>query len=324
MKIPTINDMYRARKVVYQHLSPTPLYYNRPLSEETGAEIYIKFENHQPIGAFKVRGGLVRISHLSGDEKSRGVATASTGNHGQSVAFAARAFRVRAIIYAPEGNNPDKTRAMKNLGAEVIETGKDFDEARLACEERARAENLVYIHPANEPYLLHGVGTIGLEIFERLPDIDVLINPVGGGSSCCANAIALKSLNPKISVFAVQAEKAPAVYNSYKAGKMLSHPSADTFADGLATRVPFEYTFHIMQKMIDDVALVSEEEMEKAIVKLFDTTHTVAEGAGAASTAAALKLSDRIRGKTVVLLLSGGNLTRAKLAEILTKWKDIH
>lgn len=323
MKEPTIGDIYEARNIVYKYLKPTPLYYNKQFSDEIGADIYIKFENHQPIGVFKVRGGLVRISHLSGEEKSRGVTTASTGNHGQSIAYAARTFGVKAIIYAPEGSNPDKTMAMKNLGAEVVLTGKDFDEAREACEKRAVQDKLVLVHPANEPHLLHGVGTIGLEIFEALPDIDMFICPVGGGSSCCSNAITLKSLNPKIQVIAVQAEKAPAVYKSYKAKKLLTHPFADTFADGLATRVAFEYTFNIMQKMIDDVVLVSEEDMERAIVRLLDTTHNLAEGAGAASTAAAFRYADRLRGKKVVLLLSGGNLTREKLSEILNKWGTV-
>jgi len=321
MKDPTLNNIFNARHIVYRYLRPTPLHYNKTFSDELDAEIYIKFENHQPLGAFKARGGLVRISHLTPEEKKCGVTTASTGNHGQSVAFAARAYGVKAIIYTPEKNNPDKTRAMKNLGAEVIETGIDFDEARLVCEKRAREENLVFIHPANEPYLLHGVGTIGLEIFEDLPDVDILINPVGGGSSCCSNAIALKSLNPKIQVIAVQSEQAPAVYKSYKAKKMTEHPSANTFADGLATRVPFEFTFELMQKWIDDVVLVSEDELEQSIVRLFDATHNIAEGAGAASTAAAFKFPDRIRRKKVVLLLSGGNLTRSKLIQILQKWE---
>ncbi|MCP4723691.1 MAG: pyridoxal-phosphate dependent enzyme, partial [bacterium] len=167
---------------------------------------------------------------------------------------------------------------------------------------------------------LAGVGTMGIEMFDNLPAIDILINPVGGGSSICSNGIALKSLNPKVKIIGVQAENAPAIYNSLNAGKMIPHDSADTFADGLATRVPFEYTFGILQDILDEMVLVSEEEMEKAIIKIFDTTHNIAEGAGAASTAAALKFTDKIRGKKVVLLLSGGNLTRMKFHEILNKW----
>lgn len=321
MQIPVLSDFYKARNIVYRFLKPTPLFYNKQFSDEIGANIYIKFENHQPINVFKIRGGLVKISHLSEKEKATGVITSSTGNHGQSIAYAARAFGIKSIIYAPEGNNPDKTKSMQNLGAEVVLTGKDFDEARVACEERAGKDGLVLVHSANEPYLLHGVGTIGLEIFEDLPDIDLLISPVGGGSSCCSNAVALKSLNPKIKVIAVQAENAPAVHKSYHAGKILTHPSANTFADGLATRVPFEYPFRIMQEFIDDVVLVSESDLEQAIVRLFDSTHNIAEGAGAASTAAAFKYSDMLKGKTVVLLLSGGNITREKFCEILNKWK---
>ena len=321
MKLPVLSDFYNARNIVYRYLKPTPLFFNKQFSDEIGAKIYIKFENHQPINVFKVRGGLVKISHLTEKEKATGVITPSTGNHGQSIAFAARTFGVKSIIYAPENNNPDKTKSMQNLGAEVVLIGKDFDEAREACEERAVKDGLVLVHPANEPYLLHGVGTLGLEIFEDLPEIDLLISPVGGGSSCCSNAIVLKSLNPKIKVIAVQAENAPAVYNSYHAGKMLAHPSANTFADGLATRVPFEFPFKIMQNVIDDVVLVSENELEQAIVRLFDSTHNIAEGAGAASTAAAFRYADMLRGKTVVLLLSGGNITREKFCEILNKWE---
>ncbi|MCP4728201.1 MAG: threonine/serine dehydratase [bacterium] len=320
MKKITIQDIYRARPVVYKYLKPTPLFYNSQLSKETGAEIYIKYENHQPVGAFKVRGGLVRLSHLSEEEKNAGVCTASTGNHGQSIAFAARAYGIKARIFAPENNNPDKTRAMKDLGAEVVLEGSDFDEARMICEEYSSKTGAVHIHVANEPHLLAGVGTMGIEMFDSLPDIDILINPVGGGSSICSNGIALKSLNPKVKIIGVQAENAPAIYNSLNAGKMTPHDSADTFADGLATRVPFEYTFGILQDILDEMVLVSEEEMEKAIIRIFDTTHNIAEGAGAASTAAALKIADKIRGKKVVLLLSGGNLTRVKFHEILNKW----
>jgi threonine dehydratase len=320
MKKITIQDIYRARPLVYKYLKPTPLFYNKQLSEETGAEIYIKHENYQPVGAFKVRGGLVRLSHLSETEKNSGVCTASTGNHGQSIAFSAKAYGIKTRIFAPENNNPDKTKAMKALGAEVNLEGADFDEARMICEEYSKKSGAVLIHVANEPYLLAGVGTMGLEIFDSLPDIDYLINPVGGGSSVCSNGIALKSLNPKVKIIGVQAEKAPAIYNSLKAGKITPHDSADTFAEGLATRVPFEYTFGILQDILDEMVLVSEDEMEKAIIKIYDTTHSIAEGAGAASTAAAMKITEKIKGKKVVLLLSGGNLTRTKFHEILNKW----
>jgi len=320
--IPTIMDILTARKIVTRHLLKTPLFYNPYLSKLTGADIYIKFENHQPIGVFKIRGGLNRLHHMTEEEKKRGVITPSTGNHGQSIAYAARTYGVKATILGPENNNPEKTQAMKNLGAEVILYGKDFDEAREYAANKAKEDSLTHIHVANEPHLISGVGTIGLEIIEDLPDVDILINPLGGGSSLCGNTIALKTFNPKIETIGVQAEKAPAIYKSWKAGKMMEEPSADTFADGLATRVPFELTFQIIQQMVNDIILVGEEEMERAILLLFKTTRNLAEGAGAASTAAALKLKDRIRGKKVVLLLSGGNLEFSKFKQIIDKWKD--
>ncbi len=320
MKRITIRDIFEAKETVYRFLKPTPLFYNKQLSEKTGAEIYIKFENHQPVGAFKVRGGLVKLCRLTAQKKEAGVCTASTGNHGQSIAFASRAFGVKARIFAPANSNPDKTRAMRDLGADVVLKGKDFDEARLICEKYSANTGAVHIHVANEPDLLSGVGTIGLEIFESLPDVDILINPVGGGSSACSTGLALKTLNPKVEVIGVQAEKAPAIYNSLKAGRIIEHESADTFAGGLATRIPFEYTFGILKDILDDMVLVSEDEMEKAIISLFDTTHNIAEGAGAASTAAAIKYPEKIKGKKVVLLLTGGNLTRVKFHEILNKW----
>ncbi len=320
MNIITLQDIIQAKKTVYRFLASTPLFYNKQISEETEAKVYIKFENHQPVRAFKIRGGLVKINSLSNSQKAKGVCTASTGNHGQSIAYASKQFGVNAKVFAPVGNNPDKTRAMQNLGADIVLSGKDFDEAREACEQYSQKTGAVYIHSANEPALLAGVGTIGLEIFDTLPELDVYINPVGGGSSICGTGIALKSLNPAIKVYGVQAENAPAVYNSFKERKMLPYPSADTFADGLATRVPFEYTFGIMQDLVDDMFLVSEEEMEKAILKIFDTTHTIAEGAGAAATAVLYKHKNIFKGKNVVLLLSGGNLTNSKLKEILNKW----
>jgi len=321
-KIPTIKDILEARNIVSRYLLKTPLYYSQAISKLTGAEIYIKFENHQPIGVFKIRGGLVRLHHMNEEEKKRGVITPSTGNHGQSIAYAARTFGVKAVILGPENNNPVKTESMRNLGADVILYGKDFDEAREYAFTKSKEDAMTFIHVANEPHLIAGVGTIGLEIIEDLPDIDIMINPLGGGSSLCGNTIALKTFNPDIITIGVQAEKAPAIYKSWKAGKIMEEPSADTFADGLATRVPFELTFKIIQQMVDDIVLVSEEEMERAILILFKTTRNLAEGAGAASTAAALKLKDRIKGKKVVLLLSGGNLEFSKFTKIIEKWKN--
>jgi len=312
----TINDVYKARRVVSKYLPRTPLIRSSTLSKRLGFDAYVKCENLQPIGAFKVRGGLNLISKLSEEEKLKGVITASTGNHGQSVAYAASLFGVKAIIGMPKESNPLKVEAMKNLGAIVEFHGLDFDEARLWVEEEAKKKGYRYIHSANEPLLIAGVGTLYLEIMEDLPDVEAIIVPIGGGSGASAACIVAKSINPDVKVFGVQAEKAPAVYLSWKNKKMVETKSAETFAEGLATRVPFKLTLNIINNLIDDFILVSEDEMKRAILTLLETTHQLAEGAGAASTAAAFKIKDRLKGKKVALVLTGGNLTLPTLKSI--------
>jgi len=311
-----IHDVYEARRVVSKYLPRTPLIRSSTLSKRLGFEAYVKCENLQPIGAFKVRGGLNLISKLSEEEKLKGVITASTGNHGQSIAHAASLFGVKAIIGMPKESNPLKVEAMKDLGALVEFHGLDFDEARLWVEEEAKKKGYRYIHSANEPLLIVGVGTLYLEIMEDLPDVEVIIVPIGGGSGASAACIVAKSINPDVKIFGVQAEKAPAVYLSWKNKKMVETKSAETFAEGLATRVPFKLTLNIINKLIDDIILVSEEQMKRAILTLLETTHQLAEGAGAASTAAAFKIRDRLHGKKVALVLTGGNLTLPTLKSI--------
>jgi len=254
---------------------------------------------------------------LSEEDKSRGVITASTGNHGQSVAYAASLFDVKAIIGMPRESNPLKVEAMKDLGAIVKFHGSDFDEARLWVEEEAKKKGYRYIHPANEPLLIAGIGTLYLEIMEDLPDIKVLITPIGGGSGASAACIVAKSINPDVKVLGVQAEKAPAVYLSWKNKKMVETKSAETFAEGIATRVPFKLTLNFINNLIDNIILVSEEEMKRAILTLLEATHQLSEGAGAASTAAAFKIRDKLQGKKVALVLTGGNLTLQTLKKIL-------
>ena len=313
----TLRDVYEARRVVSRYLPRTPLVRSMALSKRLGFEAYVKCENVLPTGAFKVRGGLNLISRLSEEERLRGVITASTGNHGQSIAYSASLFGVKAIIGMPENSNPLKVEAMRNLGATVEFHGSDFDEARLWVEKEAQRKGYRYIHSANEPLLIAGVGTLYLEVMEEIPDIDVIIVPIGGGSGAAAACIVAKSINPRVKIIGVQAEKAPAVYLSWKNKKAIETKSAETFAEGLATRVPFKLTLSIINKLIDDIVLVSEEEMKKAILTLLETTHQLAEGAGAASTAAAFKLKERLRGKKVALILTGGNLTLQTLKSIV-------
>jgi threonine dehydratase len=316
---PTFADMLRARRIVSRYLPRTPLLPLLSLSKLLGFPLHIKFENHQPIGAFKVRGGVNLLSALGASERARGVITASTGNHGQSIAYAARTFGVRSIIVMPEESNPDKVESMANLGAEIVFFGRDFEDARLRAERMARDQGMYYVHPANEPLLIAGVGTIGLEIFEDLPDVQTIIVPIGAGSGVCGTSIVAKSINPHVRVIGVQAEKAPSVYRSWKERRMVDTPSCDTFAEGLATRTAFELPMSIMRDLVDDIVLVSEDELKDAIVLLLEKVHTIAEGAGAASTAAAVKLKDRLEGQTVACVLSGGNLPLSTLQRILAE-----
>jgi threonine dehydratase len=314
---PTFADILRARRIVNRFLPRTPLLPSLSLSKRLGFQLYLKFENHQPIGAFKVRGGLNFVSSLGAGERARGVITASTGNHGQSIAYAARTFGVRAVIVMPEESNPDKIESMVNLGAEIVFFGQDFEDARLKAEQMARDQGMRYVHPANEPLLIAGVGTYGLEIVEDLPEVQTIIIPIGAGSGICGTSIVAKSIHPQIRVIGVQAEKAPSVYLSWKEQRMVDTPSCDTFAEGLATRTAFELPLSIMRELVDDIVLVSEDELKHAIVLLLEKAHTIVEGAGAASMAAAVKLKHHLQGQTVVCVLSGGNLPLSTLQRII-------
>jgi len=313
---PSIADVLRARQVVAKFLPHTPLYCYPRLSELLGCTAYVKHENHQPVGAFKVRGGIYLMSRLSEDERGRGVIAASTGNHGQSVAYAARLFDVSAIIAVPENANLDKVAAIKALGAQVLFHGPDFDAAREHVEQLAREKGYRYVHSGNDPDLIAGVGTYALEILEDLPDIDVIIVPVGGGSGAAGVCIVIKTLKPQAEVIAVQAAAAPAAYKSWKAKKLVED-RMETFAEGLATRTAFALPQRILWDHLDDFVLVNEQEIRRAILLLLPYTHSLAEGAGAAPLAAALKLRERLRGRNVVLVLSGGNLGLETLREVL-------
>jgi threonine dehydratase len=313
----SLKDVYDAQKMVSKYLPKTPLIPSLGLSKRLGCEAFVKCENTLPTGAFKVRGGINLMANLTEQEKRRGVIAASTGNHAQSIAYAASLFGVKAIVGMPVGANPDKVQATRSFGAKVEMHGKDYDEARRWVEKETKRKGYRYIHSANEPLLIAGVGTLYLEIMQELPDVDVIIVPIGGGSGAAAACIVAKTLNPNVKVIGVQAEKAPAVYLSWKSGKLSETKAADTFAEGLATRIAFKMTFGIICRMIDDVVLVSEEEIKRAILTLLETTHQLAEGAGAASTAVAFKLREQLEGKKVALALTGGNLTLKNLHAIL-------
>ena len=313
----SLDDVYQAQETISKFLERTPLLHPLSLSRILDCQAYLKLENTLPTGAFKVRGGINLIANLSETEKRRGVIAASTGNHAQSIAYAAQLFGVKAVIGMPEGANPVKVEATRGFGATVELHGKDYDEAREWVEAEARRKGYRYVHSANEPLLIAGVGTLYLEIMQQQPGIDVVIVPIGGGSGAAAACIVAKTLNPNIKVVGVQAEKAPAVYRSWKTGRLSRTRFANTFAEGLATRFAFKMTFDILHSMIDEIVLVSEEEIKLAIVTLLETTHQLAEGAGAASTAAAFKLKEELHDKRVALTLTGGNLAMTMLMAIL-------
>ena len=313
----TFADILSARRAISPYVSRTPLRHYPSLSDALGAEVYLKHENYQVTGAFKVRGGINLVSRLSEEDKARGIICASTGNHGQSIAYAGRLFGVRAIIVVPEGANPGKVEAMRDFGAEVIFHGADFDESREHVERLCAEFGYRYIHSGNEPDLIAGVGTYAVEIIEDLPDVEVIFVPVGGGSGACGTAIAAKTINPAIQVIAVGAAKAPAAYLSWKSGELVE-ASMETAAEGLATRTAFEMPQSIMRDMLDDFLQVSEEEIQNAILMLLEKARTLAEGAGAASLAGALQIKDQVRGKKVAVVISGGNLAMHQLRSALT------
>lgn len=320
MTAPTLHDIYEARPRVYCAIRPTPLLRHPLLDQETGLRIYVKHENHNPTGAFKVRGGLNLIASLPENER-RGVMTATTGNHGQSIASACLRQQVPCTIVTPVGNNPEKNAAMRALGAEVIEFGRDYDEAREYVEREHRARRLRYVHSGNEPLLIAGVGTYALEIFEELPDLDVVIVPIGGGSGASGCAIVRTALGSRAKVIGVQAERADAFTRSWRGSKTGSPrvvgDQADTLAEGMATRVTFDLPFGILERELDDVVTLTEAELAEGIQLALRTTHNLAEGAGAASLIAARKLAPQLEGKTVVCIMSGGNIDRATLKNAL-------
>ena len=313
---PTFADVLAARRRIRPYLAPTPLHRYPALDELVGTETWVKHENHQPICAFKVRGGINLVSQLTEDERRRGVITASTGNHGQSIAYAARLFGVRAIICVPEGANPVKVASIRGLGAEILVYGTDFDDAREHAASLAQQHGYRYIHSGNEPLLIAGVATQALEILEEQPDIDMIIVPVGGGSGAAGTCIAAKTVSANVQVIGVQSAEAPAAYRSWSARRLVEDRMG-TIAEGLATRTAFELPQRILWEKLDDFVLVPDSEIRKAVRLMIETTRNLTEPAGAAPLAAALQLRGRLTGKRVALILSGGNITVAQLRDLL-------
>ena len=317
MTPPSAADLDAARPRVYAHLKPTPLMRHPLLGEWLGCEAWVKHENHNPTGAFKIRGGLNLVAQLSADERRRGVISASTGNHGQSMAFASRMHGVRCRILVPCGNNPDKNAAMRAYGAEVVEYGRDYDEARLKVEELAASEGWRYVHSANEPHLIAGVGTYALEMFETVSDLDYLFVPIGGGSGAAGCCIVRGAVASRTKVVGVQASGADTFTRSWRGPTRVTSDRVNTLAEGMATRVTFDLTFAILKEMLDDIVVLDEAELEEGVRAALRYTHNLAEGSGAAPLAAAKKYEGKLAGKKIGCVMSGGNIDMRTLARCM-------
>jgi len=312
----SLNDAIRARTIVSQVLKPTQLIRYEGLSQALSADIFVKHENHHPTGTFKIRGGVNLMHHVQ-HQKIPGVITFSTGNHGISVATAAKWFGREAVVVVPEHNNPAKNRKILETGAELIEAGKTFEEASRTVEQICQQRALYYVHPADEPHLINGVGTEFLEIIEDLPDIDIIIVPLGAGSEAAAAITVLKTIRPTIEVIAVQAKNSPAAYNSWKTKSMTTAENT-TFAGGFATGKAYQTTFNIYSHGVDDFLLLSEEEIYESIGIAYYYTRNLVEGAGSSTLMAAWKLKERIQGKKVVLQMSGCNASVEEVEKAMT------
>lgn len=317
MKLPTLGQIEAAGETVYAALPPTPQYAWPLLAERAGCELWVKHENHTPTGAFKVRGGLVYMADLAARAPDvPGVITATRGNHGQSVAFAASRHGIRAVVCVPEGNSVEKNAAMRAFGAELVVHGQDFQEAREHAEALSAAQGL-HMLPSYEERLIRGVATYPLELFRAVPDLDTVYVPIGLGSGISATIAARDALDLKTEVVGVVAEGAPAYKLSFEAGRPVSTNQAVTLADGMACRVPEPEAVDVVLKGAARIVALSESEIAGAMRALYTDTHNVAEGAGAAALAACLQERARNRGKKVGVMLCGGNVDATVFREVL-------
>jgi threonine dehydratase len=311
-----LGQLERAQEIVAAAMPPTPAHAWPLLSERLGATIVVKHENHTPTGAFKVRGGLVYVDRLKRDRPhTAGLISATRGNHGQSLAFAASRYRIPVTIYVPHGNSTEKNRAMRAFGAHLVEYGEDYQSAREEAERRARLDGLEMV-PSFHPDLVMGVATYALELLRKAPDLDVLYVPIGAGSGICGCILARDLLGLRTEIVGVQSTEAPSYALSFAAGTVVTTNSSNTLADGMATRVPDADALAIIRKGASHIVQVTDDEVAGAIRAYWTDTHNLAEGAGAAALAAALQEKAKIRGKRVGLILTGGNID----FDLFTRW----
>jgi len=317
----TFGDVLETRERLRPHLAPTPLRSYPGLDEAVGAGIHVlvKHENFQPTGAFKVRNALSALAALEPEARGRGVVAATRGNHGLGVAWAGRRLGIPVTVCVPRGNNPEKNAAVRALGARLVEEGRDYDESVAVAEHLVRDEGLRLVHSTNDPAVIAGAATLTLEILEEAPGIDALVFSVGGGSQAVGGMSVVREKRPAVAIHAVQAEGASAIHDAWHAGRPVSKPSADTFADGLATRNTYALTFPALRAGLAGFVAVSDAAIAEALRLLLATTHTLVEGAGAAGLAGLLALRETLAGKTVGIVLSGANIDAATLGRVLAR-----
>jgi threonine dehydratase len=315
------DDVERARERLAPHLTATPLRQYPLLDTATGLSLLVKHENHQPTGSFKVRNGLSFMAGLSPSDRARGVVAASTGNHGQGIAYGARLVGTTATICVPLGNNGEKNAAMRAWGATVVEEGRDYDESVRAMQRIAREEGRILAHSTNDPRIIAGAGTMTLEIIEQAGErgIDALVLAVGGGSQAVGALTVAKRLAPQLEVYGAQAAGASAQHDSWHAGSPRTTERADTFAEGVATRSTYELTFPALLDGLTDFVTLTDAEIAEGVRMILSSTHNVVEGAGAMGVMAAMKLRERLTGKRVAVAFCGGNLDSAVLRRILNR-----
>jgi threonine dehydratase len=317
MRLPTITDALSAQRLLRGHLQPTPLWSYPTLDRGSAAALYVKHENTQPTGAFKVRGGLTLLAGMDPADRARGVLGYSTGNHAQSLAYAAARFGAPCTIVMPERPNPAKAKAVRAFGAELIEHGPAFEEARQYAQKIAADRGMRLVSSGDEPDLVAGVATGYLEIFEQVPEIDTLVVPVGSGSGAAAACLAAAAVAPHCQVFAVQSTASPAAHDSWRLGRCVDRPNR-TVVEGLATGSGFELTQRMMRERLTDFLLVDDDAMLAAQRLLMVDAHTLAESAGAAALAAVHAFPDRFAGRTVAVMCSGGNTGEAGIRACLS------
>ena len=315
----SIETVLATRARIERYLPPTPLRRYRPLDEHVGAaiEISVKHENHQPTNSFKIRNGLSFMTSLGAEQLERGVVAASTGNHGQGIAYAGALLGADVTICVPVGNNPEKNAAMRSYGARVVEEGRDYDEAVQVMLRLAREHGRTVAHSTNDPAVVAGAATMTLEILEREPMLDALVLAVGGGSQAVGALTVARALRPSLAVYGVQAAGASAIHDSWHAGEPRSTERADTFAEGVATRRTYELTFPTLLEGLAGFVTVSDAEIAAAMRVILAATHNLVEGAGAMGLAGLLKLRDQLAKTRVGIVFCGGNIDTATLRRVL-------